>query len=96
MLGMQLEVQIMRDEMASLAKVAGMSSEEAQRAALRVDALEYEWLLWNEGHPPEAPGPQQPGPQGGNPPSSTALQQPFLGAAHSYGAHPECNYASGP
>ena len=40
MLELQLEVQIMRDEMASLAKAAGMASEEAQRAALRADGLE--------------------------------------------------------
>ena len=54
MLEMQLEVQIMRDEIANLAKVAGMATEEAQRAALRVDNLEYEWLLWSEGHPQDA------------------------------------------
>ena len=77
MLDMQFEVQVMRDEMASLAKVAEMASEEAQRTTLRMDALEYEWLLWNEVRPQDAPGPQQPEPEGGHHPSSTPVQPPF-------------------
>ena len=55
MLEMQLEMQIMQGEMENLAKVAGMANDEAQRTALRMDVLEYEWLLWNDGHPQEAP-----------------------------------------
>ena len=58
----------MRDEMVNLAKVAAMATEEAQRAAHRVDGLEYEWLLWNEGHHPDrdAPDNQRQEPPAGN------------------------------
>ena len=54
---LQLESQALRDEIANLVKVAAMATEEAQRAAHRVDGLEYEWLLWNEGHHPDADTP---------------------------------------
>ena len=77
-LDLQLELQTMREEMASLAKIAGMANDEAQRTALRVDVLDHAWMEWTDGQPPGSLGPHQPEPEGGNQPSSTALQQPLL------------------
>ena len=61
---LESEVARLREEVANLAKVASMASEEAQQAALRMDQMEHEWLLWggagSEGEP--VPAPHQPGP----------------------------------
>ena len=63
---LQSEVTRMRDDVANLAKVASMASDEAQQATLRMDQMEHEWLAWGDGGPEGEPAPQQPGPQGGN------------------------------
>ena len=47
----QSEVTRLRDEVANLANVASMASDEAQQATLRMDQMEHEWLAWGEGGP---------------------------------------------
>ena len=41
-----------------------MGSDEAQQATLRMDNMEHEWLLWDDGLPEGEPAPQQSGPIG--------------------------------
>ena len=48
MLGIKRELQTIREDMQNVLKAANMASEDAQKVALRMDALEYEWLLWND------------------------------------------------
>ena len=52
---LQSEVRLMRDEVANLAKVASMASDEAQQTALRMDSMEHEWLVWGDGGPRVTP-----------------------------------------
>ena len=63
MVDLQLEVNQLRNEVASLSQVASMAHDEAQQNAWRMDQMEQEWMMWNEAQ-------QQPGPQGGNFPLS--------------------------
>ena len=73
---LQSVVARMRDEVANLAKVAGMASDEAQQAALRMDSMEHEWLVWGDGGPQGDPAPQQSGLPGGTHPPLAVSQQP--------------------
>ena len=48
-LDLQSVVARMREEVANLAQVAGMASDEAQQVTLRMDQMEHEWLAWGDG-----------------------------------------------
>ena len=50
MLEVQLELQMLRDDVQNVLKAAHMASEDTQKVMMRMDTLEYEWLLWNDGH----------------------------------------------
>ena len=79
---LQSEVIRLREEVADLARVASMASDEAQQATLRMDNMEHEWLLWDDGLPERGT-------------SSTAVRTDW-GAAHTDGAHPTEPFASDP
>ena len=50
LLEVQLELQMLRDDVQNVLKAAHMASEDTQKVMMRMDTLEYEWLLWNDGH----------------------------------------------
>ena len=68
MLDIKREQQTVREDMRNVLRVANMAYEESQKVALRMDNLEYEWLLWNDGQhngaaDPEQQGAEEDGPQ---------------------------------
>lgn len=61
--GMMMDVgsdlQAMRNDMRNILRDANAAGEESQRVALRMDNLEFEWLVWNEGQQLDATSPEQ-------------------------------------
>ena len=41
---------MLKDDVQNDLKAAHMASEDTQKVMLRMDNLEYEWLLWNDAH----------------------------------------------
>ena len=78
MLGMEREMRSIRADLQNVLQAANMASEDAQKAALRMDNLEYEWLLWNDGHDYDASDQeQQCAEEGGLPPPPRQSPQEF-------------------
>ena len=63
LLEVQLELQVVRGDLQNVLGVARMSSEESQKAMLRMDNLEYDWLVWNDQNQAWPAGDDQPAPQ---------------------------------
>ena len=59
MLDVRSDLQAMRNDMRNILRAANVASEESQRVALRMDNLEFEWLVWNEGQQLDATSPEQ-------------------------------------
>ena len=59
MMDVRRELQAIRNDMHNVFRAANMASEESQRVALRMDNLEFEWLVWNEGQHLDATSPEQ-------------------------------------
>ena len=53
------DLQAIRNDMHNILRAANVASEESQRVALRMDNLEFEWLVWNEGQHLDATSPEQ-------------------------------------
>ena len=47
---LQQEVQLLREDLQNVSRIAQMASEDAQKVMLRTDNLEYEWLVWNDSY----------------------------------------------
>ena len=46
MMDVRRELQAVRNDLHNVFRAANMASEESQRVALRMDNLEFEWLVW--------------------------------------------------
>ena len=93
---LQSEVRLMREEVANLAKVASMASDEAQQTALRMDSMEHEWLVWGDVGPQGGPRSTAARTAGRDPSSLGCFPAAPLGAAHADGAHSKRFFASDP
>ena len=79
MIDIKRELQTIREDMRNVLRAANMASEESQKVAMRMDNLEYEWLLWNDGqHNGIADPEQQRAEEGGQPPPPDALHLLFV------------------
>ena len=58
MMDVRRELQAIRNDMHNVLRAANMASEESQRVALRMDNLEFEWLVWIDGQHQGAPSPE--------------------------------------
>ena len=59
MMDVRCELQAIRNDMHNVLRAANMASEESQRVALRIDNLEFEWLVWIDGQHQGASSPEQ-------------------------------------
>ena len=59
MMDVRRELQAICNDMRAVFRAANMASEESQRVALRMDNLEFEWLVWIDGQHQGAPSPEQ-------------------------------------
>ena len=48
MMDVRTDLQAIRDDMRNILRAANEAGEESQRVALRMDNLEFEWLIWND------------------------------------------------
>ena len=59
MMDVRAELQAIRDDMRNILRAATEASEDSHQVALRMDNLEFEWLIWNDGLHNEATSPEQ-------------------------------------
>ena len=59
MMDVRRELQAIRNDMHNVLRAANMASEESQRVALRMDNLEFKWLVWIDGQHQVASSPEQ-------------------------------------
>ena len=59
MMDVRSGLQAIRSDMHNILRAANAASEESQQVALRMDNLDFEWLVWNEGQHLDASSPEQ-------------------------------------
>ena len=59
MMDVRSGLQAIRSDMHNILRAANAASEESQQVALRMDNLDFEWLVWNEGQHLDATPPEQ-------------------------------------